>query len=212
MLSFAKVTLYGNLVANLNIYNNNNQSQRATFTVAVNKTKYNPQTGTYFNVPTYVDCVLWDNSPSFKFITQNAHKGTRIYLTGELEVNKYTNNQNVEIKRYEVRVSEAHLDNNYGNNYRRTNNQQAPNKQQYQQYQQNNTVPVQAQQMQQAPQYQAQQQQSVVQANQQAQQQATQAQYQTQGQTGQQSQQNNQQATYYNNSTDIGSIEDDLPF
>ncbi|PLA76513.1 hypothetical protein CYR83_09695 [Ligilactobacillus agilis] len=209
MLSFAKVTLYGNLVANLNIYNNNNQSQRATFTVAVNKTKYNPQTGTYFNVPTYVDCVLWDNSPSFKFITQNAHKGTRIYLTGELEVNKYTNNQNVEIKRYEVRVSEAHLDNNYGNNYRRTNNQQAPNKQQYQQ---NNTVPVQAQQMQQAPQYQAQQQQSVVQANQQAQQQATQAQYQTQGQTGQQSQQNNQQATYYNNSTDIGSIEDDLPF
>ena len=209
MLSFAKVTLYGNLVANLNIYNNNNQTQRATFTVAVNKTKYNPQTGTYFNVPTYVDCVLWDNSPSFKFITQNAHKGTRIYLTGELEVNKYTNNQNVEIKRYEVRVSEAHLDNNYGNNYRRTNNQQAPNKQQYQQ---NNTVPVQAQQMQQAPQYQAQQQQSVVQANQQAQQQATQAQYQTQGQTGQQSQQNNQQATYYNNSTDIGSIEDDLPF
>ena len=171
------------------------------------KPKYNPQTGTYFNVPTYVDCVLWDSSPSFKFITQNAHKGTRIYLTGELEVNKYTNNQNVEIKRYEVRVSEAHLDNNYGNNYRRTNNnQQAPNKQQYQQ---NNTVPAQAQQV---PQYQAHQQQSVVQANQQAQQQATQAQYQTQGQTGQQLQQNNQQATYYNNSTDIGSIEDDLPF
>lgn len=209
MLSFAKVTLYGNLVANLNIYNNNNQSQRATFTVAVNKTKYNPQTGTYFNVPTYVDCVLWDSSPSFKFITQNAHKGTRIYLTGELEVNKYTNNQNVEIKRYEVRVSEAHLDNNYGNNYRRTNNQQAPNNQQYQQ---NNTVPVQAQQMQQAPQYQAQQQEPAVQARQQTQQQATQAQYQTQGQIGQQPQQNNQQATYYNNSTDIGSIEDDLPF
>lgn len=75
----------------------------ASFGVACNDRKKNPQTNEWEDgEPTFLDCTVWREMA--EHVAESVHKGDLVLITGRLAMRKYTNKENNEVTTYQVTV------------------------------------------------------------------------------------------------------------
>lgn len=98
-----KVTMEGRLTRNPELKFTQGGAAVASFGVAMNDRKKNPQTNEWEDgEPTFLDCSVWREMA--EHVTDSLHKGDLVLITGRLAMRKYTNRDNVEVTTYGVTV------------------------------------------------------------------------------------------------------------
>lgn len=79
-----------------------------TFSVAVNESRKNQQTGEYEDYPNYVDCTMFGRRA--ESVSRYLSKGTYVALTGRLHQNRWQNNDGQNRSKLEVTVDNIHFE------------------------------------------------------------------------------------------------------
>lgn len=79
-----------------------------TFSVAVNESRRNQQTGEYEDYPNYVDCTMFGRRA--ESISRYLTKGTYVALTGRLRQNRWQNKDGQNRSKLEVTVDNIHFE------------------------------------------------------------------------------------------------------
>lgn len=79
-----------------------------TFSVAVNESRKNQQTGEYEDYPNYVDCTMFGRRA--ESVSRYLTKGTYVALTGRLHQNRWQNNDGQKRSKLEVTVDNIHFE------------------------------------------------------------------------------------------------------
>ena len=79
-----------------------------TFSVAVNESRKNQQTGDYEDYPNYVDCTMFGRRA--ESISRYLTKGTYVALTGRLHQNRWQNKDGQNRSKLEVTVDNIHFE------------------------------------------------------------------------------------------------------
>lgn len=79
-----------------------------TFSVAVNESRKNQQTGEYEDYPNYVDCTMFGRRA--ESVSRYLTKGTYVALTGRLHQNRWQNKDGQNRSKLEVTVDNIHFD------------------------------------------------------------------------------------------------------
>lgn len=79
-----------------------------TFSVAVNESRKNQQTGEYEDYPNYVDCTMFGRRA--ESVSRYLTKGTYVALTGRLHQNRWQNNGGQKRSKLEVTVDNIHFE------------------------------------------------------------------------------------------------------
>lgn len=79
-----------------------------TFSVAVNESRKNQQTGEYEDYPNYVDCTMLGRRA--ESVSRYLTKGTYVALTGRLHQNRWQNNDGQNRSKLEVTVDNIHFE------------------------------------------------------------------------------------------------------
>lgn len=99
------ITIIGNLTKDPEIRVSENGFSMTTFSVGVNKSKKNKETGEWVNEPHFIDCVLLGE------IAQNFGasfvKGNRVIVTGEIQQRKYQGQDGTEKSKTELLASDV---------------------------------------------------------------------------------------------------------
>lgn len=87
MKSVNKVIMIGNLVGDPEVVQINSDTEVAKFTLAINE-GYKKPDGEQVDITTYIDCEAW--SGLAKVAKNYLHKGSKIYIEGNLRADKWT--------------------------------------------------------------------------------------------------------------------------
>lgn len=79
-----------------------------TFSVAVNESRKNQQTGEYEDYPNYVDCTMFGRRA--ESVSRYLSKGTYVALTGRLHQNRWQNKDGQNRSKLEVTVDNIHFE------------------------------------------------------------------------------------------------------
>lgn len=79
-----------------------------TFSVAVNESRKNQQTGEYEDYPNYVDCTMFGRRA--ESVSRCLSKGTYVALTGRLHQNRWQNKDGQNRSKLEVTVDNIHFE------------------------------------------------------------------------------------------------------
>lgn len=79
-----------------------------TFSVAVNESRKNQQTGEYEDYPNYVDCTMFGRRA--ESVSRYLTKGTYVALTGRLHQNRWQNKDGQNRSKMEVAVDNIHFE------------------------------------------------------------------------------------------------------
>lgn len=79
-----------------------------TFSVAVNESRRNQQTGEYEDYPNYVDCTMFGRRA--ESVSRYLTKGTYVALTGRLRQNRWQNKDGQNRSKLEVTVDNIHFE------------------------------------------------------------------------------------------------------
>lgn len=79
-----------------------------TFSVAVNESRKNQQTGEYEDYPNYVDCTMFGRRA--ESVSRYLTKGTYVALTGRLHQNRWQNKDGQNRSKLEVTVDNIHFE------------------------------------------------------------------------------------------------------
>lgn len=79
-----------------------------TFSVAVNESRKNQQTGEYEDYPNYVDCTMFGRRA--ESVSRYLTKGTYVALTGRLHQNRWQNKDGQKRSKLEVTVDNIHFE------------------------------------------------------------------------------------------------------
>lgn len=79
-----------------------------TFSVAVNESRKNQQTGEYEDYPNYVDCTMFGRRA--ESVSRYLSKGTYVALTGRLHQNRWQNRDGQNRSKLEVTVDNIHFE------------------------------------------------------------------------------------------------------
>lgn len=83
-----------------------------TFSVAVNESRKNRQTGEYEDYPNYVDCTMFGRRA--EGVGRYLTKGAYVALTGRLHQNRWKNNDGRNRSKLEVTVDNIHFESRGG--------------------------------------------------------------------------------------------------
>lgn len=81
-MSINRVNISGNLTRDVELRSTQAGTSIATFGIAVNDRRKNPQTGEWENCPNYVDCVIFGNRA--EKVGQFIGKGSKVAIEGKL--------------------------------------------------------------------------------------------------------------------------------
>lgn len=79
-----------------------------TFSVAVNESRKNQQTGEYEDYPNYVDCTMFGRRA--ECVSRYLTKGTYVALTGRLHQNRWQNKDGQNRSKLEVTADNIHFE------------------------------------------------------------------------------------------------------
>lgn len=79
-----------------------------TFSVVVNESRKNQQTGEYEDYPNYVDCTMFGRRA--ESVSRYLTKGTYVALTGRLHQNRWQNKDGQNRSKLEVTVDNIHFE------------------------------------------------------------------------------------------------------
>lgn len=79
-----------------------------TFSVAVNESRKNQQTGEYEDYPNYVDCTMFGSRA--ESVSRYLTKGTYVALTGRLHQNRWQNKDGQNRSKLEVTADNIHFE------------------------------------------------------------------------------------------------------
>lgn len=79
-----------------------------TFSVAVNESRKNQQTGEYEDYPNYVDCTMFGRRA--ESVSRYLTKGTYVALTGRLHQNRWQNKDGQNRSKLEVTADSIHFE------------------------------------------------------------------------------------------------------
>lgn len=79
-----------------------------TFSVAVNESRKNQQTGEYEDYPNYVDCTMFGRRA--ESVSRYLTKGTYVALTGRLHQNRWQNKDGQNRSKLEVTADNIHFE------------------------------------------------------------------------------------------------------
>lgn len=79
-----------------------------TFSVAVNESRKNQQTGEYEDYPNYVDCTMFGRRA--ESVSRYLTKGTYVALTGRLRQNRWQNKDGQNRSKLEVTADNIHFE------------------------------------------------------------------------------------------------------
>lgn len=102
------VSIGGNLCRNAELRATASGMSVLTFSVAVNESRKNQQTGEYEDYPNYVDCTMFGRRA--ESVSRYLTKGTYVALTGRLHQNRWQNKDGQNRSKLEVTVDNIHFD------------------------------------------------------------------------------------------------------
>lgn len=102
------VSIGGNLCRNAELRATASGMAVLTFSVAVNESRKNQQTGEYEDYPNYVDCTIFGRRA--ESISRYLTKGTYVALTGRLHQNRWQNKDGQNRSKLEVTVDNIHFE------------------------------------------------------------------------------------------------------
>ena len=102
------VSIGGNLCRNAELRATASGMPVLTFSVAVNESRKNQQTGEYEDYPNYVDCTMFGRRA--ESVSRYLTKGTYVALTGRLHQNRWQNKDGQNRSKLEVTVDNIHFE------------------------------------------------------------------------------------------------------
>lgn len=102
------VSIGGNLCRNAELRATASGMAVLTFSVAVNESRKNQQTGEYEDYPNYVDCTMFGRRA--ESVSRYLTKGTYVALTGRLRQNRWQNKVGQSRSKLEVTVDNIHFE------------------------------------------------------------------------------------------------------
>lgn len=102
------VSIGGNLCRNAELRATASGMAVLTFSVAVNESRKNQQTGEYEDYPNYVDCTMFGRRA--ESVSRYLSKGTYVALTGRLHQNRWQNKDGQNRSKLEVTVDNIHFE------------------------------------------------------------------------------------------------------
>lgn len=102
------VSIGGNLCRNAELRATASGMAVLTFSVAVNESRKNQQTGEYEDYPNYVDCTMFGRRA--ESVSRYLTKGTYVALTGRLHQNRWQNKDGQNRSKLEVTVDNIHFE------------------------------------------------------------------------------------------------------
>lgn len=103
------VSIGGNLCRDAELLATASGMAVLTFSVAVNESRKNQQTGEYEDYPNYVDCTMFGRRA--ESVSRYLTKGTYVALTGRLHQNRWQNKDGQNRSKLEVTVDNIHFEN-----------------------------------------------------------------------------------------------------
>lgn len=103
-MSINRVNISGGLTRDVELRSTQGGTTIATFGVAVNDRRKNPQTGEWEDSPNYVDCVMF--GPRASKIGQYVGKGSKVAIEGKLRWSQWQDKQGQKRSKLEVVVDE----------------------------------------------------------------------------------------------------------
>lgn len=102
------VSIGGNLCRNAELRATASGMAVLTFSVAVNESRKNRQTGEYEDYPNYVDCTMFGRRA--ESVSRYLTKGTYVALTGRLHQSRWQNEDGQNRSKLEVTVDNIHFE------------------------------------------------------------------------------------------------------
>lgn len=102
------VSIGGNLCRDAELMATASGMAVLTFSVAVNESRKNQQTGEYEDYPNYVDCTMFGRRA--ESVSTYLTKGTYVALTGRLHQHRWQNNDGQNRSKLEVTVDNIHFE------------------------------------------------------------------------------------------------------
>lgn len=102
------VSIGGNLCRNAELRATASGMAVLTFSVAVNESRKNQQTGEYEDYPNYVDCTMFGRRA--ESVSRYLTKGTYVALTGRLHQSRWQNEDGQNRSKLEVTVGNIHFE------------------------------------------------------------------------------------------------------
>lgn len=102
------VSIGGNLCRNAELRATASGMAVLTFSVAVNESRKNQQTGEYEDYPNYVDCTMFGRRA--ESVSRYLTKGTYVALTGRLHQNRWQSKDGQNRSKLEVTVDNIHFE------------------------------------------------------------------------------------------------------
>lgn len=102
------VSIGGNLCRNAELRATASGMAVLTFSVAVNESRKNKQTGEYEDYQNYVDCTMFGRRA--ESVSRYLSKGTYVALTGRLHQNRWQNEYGKNRSKLEVTVDNIHFE------------------------------------------------------------------------------------------------------
>ena len=102
------VSIGGNLCRDVELRTTASGMAVLTFSVAVNESRKNQQTGEYEDYPNYVDCTMFGRRA--ESVSRYLAKGTYVALTGRLHQNRWQNKDGQNRSKLEVTVDNIHFE------------------------------------------------------------------------------------------------------
>lgn len=102
------VSIGGNLCRDAELKATQGGMAVLTFSVAVNESRKNKQTGEYEDYPNYVDCTMLGRRA--ESVSRYLTKGTYVALTGRLHQNRWQNKDGQNRSKLEVTVDNIHFE------------------------------------------------------------------------------------------------------
>lgn len=102
------VSIGGNLCRDVELRTTASGMAVLTFSVAVNESRKNQQTGEYEDYPNYVDCTMFGRRA--ESVSRYLTKGTYVALTGRLHQNRWQNKDGQNRSKLEVTVDNIHFE------------------------------------------------------------------------------------------------------
>lgn len=102
------VSIGGNLCRDVELRTTASGMAVLTFSVAVNESRKNQQTGEYEDYPNYVDCTMFGRRA--ESVSRYLTKGTYVALTGRLHQSRWQNKDGQNRSKLEVTVDNIHFE------------------------------------------------------------------------------------------------------
>lgn len=102
------VSIGGNLCRDAELRATASDMAVLTFSVAVNESRKNQQTGEYEDYPNYVDCTMFGRRA--ESVSRYLTKGTYVALTGRLHQNRWQNKDGQNRSKLEVTADNIHFE------------------------------------------------------------------------------------------------------